>query len=479
MTLNLNSHKTQLVATAITASCATLGLVTALNTYTRRHRRKNLNEDVVRSITSHGSNFGLRYEDFRDDAQENVGAERPQNSSVDLGLPYDEELIREQLARNYAFFGEEGMKKIREKSVVVVGCGGVGSWAAVMLVRSGISKIRLVDFDYVTLSSLNRHATALLGDVGTPKVKCIERTLKQISRWVEVDSRVDIWRKEEGGLLLEGYDWVVDAIDNIQTKVDLLKYCHSNDIKVFSSMGAGAKCDPTRVQISDISYTVYDPLARSVRRRLRLLGISSGIPVVYSTEVPGDVKLLPLPEEEFQKGPVKELGVFDDFRVRILPVLGPLPSIFGLFIATYILCELAGKPIMNPLPIKNRRKLYERLLRDFLHCEERLTNQTLNRLPLDEDDISFIFEDLYRGRSVIPPHEVPTKPSLVRWDLRKPLDLGNVVVMEEKDAVKHLKACRPEEGLIVPPSEVWGKEVEDIVRGRTGEVERYLAWNNQ
>ena len=93
-------------------------------------------------------------------------------------------------------------------------------------------------------------------------------------------------------------------------------------------MGAGAKCDPTRIQISDISYTIYDPLARSVRRRLRLQGVSSGIPVVYSTEVPGDVKLLPLPEDEFQKGDVKELGVFDDFRVRILPVLGMLYFFF-------------------------------------------------------------------------------------------------------------------------------------------------------
>lgn len=87
-------------------------------------------------------------------------------------------------------------------------------------------------------------------------------------------------------------------------------------------MGAGAKSDPSRVQISDISYTVYDPLARSVRRRLRLLGVHSGIPVVYSTEAPGDVKLLPLPEEEFQKGDVDQLGVLEDFRVRILPVLG-------------------------------------------------------------------------------------------------------------------------------------------------------------
>ena len=116
--------------------------------------------------------------------------------------------------------------------------------------RRGVSKIRLVDFDYVTLSSLNRHATAVLSDVGTPKVKCIERTLKQISRWVHVDSRVDIWRKEQGGDLLEGADWVIgyylsffpmrsrvadstiDAIDNISTKVDLLKYCHDHNIKV-------------------------------------------------------------------------------------------------------------------------------------------------------------------------------------------------------------------------------------------------------
>jgi len=92
-------------------------------------------------------------------------------------------------------------------------------------------------------------------------------------------------------------------------------------------MGAGAKCDPTRIQINDISNTVYDPLARSVRRRLRLEGIASGIPVVYSTEVPGDVKLLPLPDEEFTKGNVKELNAFDDFRVRILPVLGSWMSI--------------------------------------------------------------------------------------------------------------------------------------------------------
>lgn len=128
---------------------------------------------------------------------------------------------------------------------------------------------------------------------------------------------------------------------------------------------------------SDISDTVYDPLARSVRRRLRARGVNAGIPVVYSTEVPGDVKLLPLPENEFQKGAVHELGALDDFRVRILPVLGPLPSIFGLNIATFILCDLAGKAIANPLVIKGRKKLYEKLYAALLVRESRAAGQQI------------------------------------------------------------------------------------------------------
>ena len=133
----------------------------------------------------------------------------------------------------------------------------------------------------------------------------------------------------------------LDAIDNITTKVDLLKYCHANGIKVdtvvelfdlsnllfqvISSMGAGSKLDPSRIQISDISCTTEDSLSRAVRVQLRKAGIASGIPVIYSTEQPvTDIKLLPLSEEEREKGNVQELTPFDDFRVRILPVFGQL-----------------------------------------------------------------------------------------------------------------------------------------------------------
>ncbi|KAH7915892.1 hypothetical protein BJ138DRAFT_1053749 [Hygrophoropsis aurantiaca] len=482
--INWQSHKTQLILAAVASSVLTSGIFTAYNSYSKHERRRNLDKEVRKAVTSHNSESNANGskqkpkldEDFEPDRSEEIFLHAPGSTT------YDEDLIREQLARNYAFFGDEGMAYIRTGTVVIVGCGGVGSWAAVMLARSGVSKIRLVDFDYVTLSSLNRHATAVLSDVGTPKVRCIERTLKQISRWVDVDSRVEIWRKEEGGRLLEGADWVIDAIDNITTKVDLLKYCHDHNIKVFSSMGASAKCDPTRIQISDISSTIYDPLARSVRRRLRLQGVSSGIPVVYTTEVPGDVKLLPLPEEEFQKGDVKELGVFDDFRVRILPVLGPIPSIFGLHIATYILCELAKKPILNPLPIKNRRKLYERLLRDLLHRESKLAGQILNKLPIDEDDVSLIFEDLHLGRSVVPPHAGPSRPTLIRWDPTQPLTPENCVVFEFAEAEKHSREClglgstdsKSED--VRNPVEVWGEEVQRVVDRHATEVKKYREW---
>lgn len=149
----------------------------------------------------------------------------------------------------------------------------LGTWVTRYYDR-GISSIRLVDFDYVTLSSLNRHATATLADVGTPKVKCVEKALQSFSKWIKVESCIELWRAEDGAWLLDDVDWVVgtylhlscgkhpqfstpglrsDAIDNIGTKVDLLKYCHQKGIKVFASMGAGAKCDPTRIQIRSVS----------------------------------------------------------------------------------------------------------------------------------------------------------------------------------------------------------------------------------
>jgi len=207
MASSTSSQQWKLGITALSASFVTFAALTAYHETQKRQRRRELDIEIAKSIAKDGSGHHIPT------PEENWGKESmssyvsvPSRSSE----PYDETLIREQLARNYAFFGEEGMAKIRGGSVVIVGCGGVGSHAALMLARSGVSKIRLIDFDYVTLSSLNRHAAAVLSDVGIPKVECIKRVIESSSKWVEVDARVDIWRKDEGGgLLLEGADWVL------------------------------------------------------------------------------------------------------------------------------------------------------------------------------------------------------------------------------------------------------------------------------
>lgn len=262
------------------------------------------------------------------------------------------------------------MNAVRDKFVVVVGLGGVGSAAAVMLVRSGIRKIRLIDFDQVSLSSLNRHSTATLAQVGTPKVTSCAQYFAEVAPWVEVDARVELFDKDRAAELLEGKpDYVVDCIDNIDSKVDLLAFCCKNDLPVFSSLGAACKSDPSRIQVADISTTFEDPLAKSVRRRLRLEGVSHGVPVVvrlsllpslpalvyvsltttscmqYSTEKPRpDLGLLPLDEEEFQKGKVDELHAMQNFRVRILPVLGPLPAMVR---TVYFTSVCAGRTLTS------------------------------------------------------------------------------------------------------------------------------------
>ena len=286
----------------------------------------------------------------KEDEHNQMLAHRAQNGD------FDDELILEQLARNRVFLGDEGLQKLRDAFVIVVGCGGVGSHAVAALARSGVSKIRLIDFDQVTLSSLNRHAVATLADVGMPKVQCLQRRMIAITPWVRFDMRLQKFDGSSAPALLGAWegddegkgrrpDFVIDAIDNIDSKVELLKYCCDHDLPVISSMGAGTKSDPTRIMVGDIGTSTDDGLSRATRRRLKLLGITKGIPVVYSTEQMGAGKaaLLPLAEEEFKKGSVGDLGVLPDFRVRILPVLGTMPAVFGYTAANHVILKITGE----------------------------------------------------------------------------------------------------------------------------------------
>jgi tRNA A37 threonylcarbamoyladenosine dehydratase len=373
------------------------------------------------------------------------------------------DLILEQLARNRVFLTDDGLAKLRSAFIVVVGCGGVGSHATAALARSGCSKIRLIDFDQVTLSSLNRHAVATLADVGTPKVHCLRKRLEQITPWTHFECRNELFGEQTAAAQLADLngqqpDFVIDAIDNIDSKVALLKYCYMNNLKVISSMGAGCKSDPTRIFIGDISASTDDPLSKSTRRKLRLQGVKEGIPVVFSTErlAPGKAELQPLSEEEFAKGSVGDLGVLPDFRVRILPVLGTMPAIFGLAVANHVILSITGYP-HDYLPSKSREKLYHGILGALQGAEERLAHSLFEedahglKIPVTQDDVGYLVEEVYNGRSVI--SDLSTRLVLARWskpktnfmDKRTPgqknslLKMKELVLMTKEEAVIHEK----------------------------------------
>ncbi|KAI8088696.1 ubiquitin-protein ligase molybdopterin-converting factor [Halteromyces radiatus] len=331
-----------------------------------------------------------------------------------------------------AILGDDKTKQLQDAFVIVVGAGGVGSWAALMLLRAGVRRLRLIDFDQVTLSSLNRHAVATLDDVGTPKVKTMQRHFERISPTCQLDARIDLFNADNADDLLSGHpDYIIDAIDNINTKIDLIRYCYDHNLKVISSMGAGAKADPSRIQITDISETLEDPLARTVRRHLKKYNIEYGVPVAYSTEKPHHVKLLPLEEDRVEEA--DDFAALPDFRSRILPVLGTIPSMFGMAIANHVILELTQYPGYHPLPIKLREGLYGRLYRDLIVRESREFNTKV--CPMDVKDVAYIFEEIWHGKSVLTGPQ--NQMALVRWDKTKPLNFMNTVVMSKEEARRH------------------------------------------
>ncbi|CAI5014820.1 BTE_HP_G0192570.mRNA.1.CDS.1 [Saccharomyces cerevisiae] len=359
-------------------------------------------------------------------------------SDTDKYHQYDEQFTRQSLKNNVEFLGEDTIEKLSNQYVVVVGAGGVGSWVVNSLVRSGCRKIRVVDFDQVSLSSLNRHSCAILNDVGTPKVECLRRHMREIAPWCEIDPINELWTLQNGERLTLGNgtpDFIVDCIDNIDTKVDLLEFAYNHGIKVISSMGASAKSDPTKLNVGDLATTEEDPLARVVRRKLKKRGILSGIPVVFSAEKPDPkkAKLLPLPDEEYERGKVDELSALKDFRVRILPVLGTMPSLFGLTITTWILSNISDKPL-EPVEGKNRIKVYDGIYQSLAGQMSRVGIPS-QRIPLALKDVSYLVEEVFKGKSPI--SGISTRLTLTKWDPSKPISLQNVVVLTKNEQKVH------------------------------------------
>jgi tRNA A37 threonylcarbamoyladenosine dehydratase len=188
--------------------------------------------------------------------------------------------------------GDHGMKTLMDSHVLIVGLGGVGSWAAESVVRSGVGRVTLVDFDEICVTNFNRQLPALQGLVGTPKALVMADRMRLINPKAEVRPLVKFYNAEHAPEIFEFRpDFVIDAIDNVTAKCHLLAHCKSERIPVVTSTGSGGRMDPTQIKITDLASTTVDPLAREIRRILREKhGFPTeekapfGIPAVYSTE---------------------------------------------------------------------------------------------------------------------------------------------------------------------------------------------------
>lgn len=194
---------------------------------------------------------------------------------------------REWLERQITLLGEEETERLSGSAVMIFGIGGVGSYAAEAIARCGVGKMVIVDFDTVSLSNINRQLIADTSTVGMKKTTVMGDRIKKINPDCNVIEKDFFVTKENAAEIIasEKIDYVIDAVDNVSAKIAIIEYCKANNISVISSMGTGNKLDPFKFHIDDISKTSVCPLARVMRRELKVRNIK-GVDVLYSTEEP-------------------------------------------------------------------------------------------------------------------------------------------------------------------------------------------------
>ena len=225
--------------------------------------------------------------------------------------------------RTALLIGQEGVEKLSQKHVLVVGVGGVGAYAAEMLVRAGIGKITIVDGDCVENTNRNRQLLALTSTLGQAKVDVFKQRLLDINPHLQVTAVYDFLQDEKIPQLFENqnFDFLIDAIDSVAPKTYLIAEAVRRQVPVVSAMGAGGKCDPAKIQVADISKTYQCHLAAVVRKRLKLQGITKGVMTVFSAEPA--VKLVQ------QNNADKAVGT-----------ISYMPAVFGCWCASLCLREL-------------------------------------------------------------------------------------------------------------------------------------------
>ncbi len=231
------------------------------------------------------------------------------------------------LSRTELLIGQEKLQKLVNSHVLVVGMGGVGSFAAEFICRSGVGAMTIVGGDVVDPSNRNRQLPALATTHGQSKADLMAERLLAINPELELKVIKEFIRPEAVAAMMEpGYDYVVDAIDSVSPKLTLIRAADSRNLRLVSSMGAGAKLDPTRLQVTDISKTYNCPFAQHIRKQLKKDGIRKGIKVVFS------------PEE-----PIKESLMYTDgsnFKKSAYGTISYLPATFGATAASVVIRDL-------------------------------------------------------------------------------------------------------------------------------------------
>jgi tRNA A37 threonylcarbamoyladenosine dehydratase len=236
------------------------------------------------------------------------------------------------LIRTNLLIKEDALSKLVKSNVLVVGMGGVGSYAAEFICRSGVGKMTIVDGDIVDRSNRNRQLPATFSSEGKDKVAIMQNRLLDINPELNLKALKQFIQPEvvEELLLSEKYDYVVDCIDSLTPKLTLISTAHRLKIPVISSMGAGAKLDPTKIQVADIKKSDICKLAKVVRKRLRYdFKINSGIKVVFSTEE--------VIEDSLQ------LTDGTNFKKSYYGTISYLPAAFGGVCASVVVRDLIGK----------------------------------------------------------------------------------------------------------------------------------------
>lgn len=242
-----------------------------------------------------------------------------------------------QFSRNELAIGKDGVERLKNSTVAVLGVGGVGSFSAEALARSGVGKIVLVDKDDVDITNVNRQIHALLSTVGRPKVDLMKERIADINPECEVIALKMFYTEETYEQFFDfDLDFVVDGSDTVSYKVHLMKECLDRNIPIISSMGVANKMDPTQLKIVDIFDTRYDPLAKVIRKKLRKLGVSKGINVVYSEESPIQIR------EEIRQEIVSQKQEQGSIRKAKMPPSSNafVPSVSGLIMAGHVITTL-------------------------------------------------------------------------------------------------------------------------------------------